>query len=318
MGNSESGFYNLYSEKLKIIKQSLGSYYESNDEMLFYCPKCKHHKRKLSLNIEKNVFKCWICDFRGNTLLPLVAKELKRKWKELTQQVDITRFDSLFENQDKSTSIESHLDLPEYFSTLTSANLSKIGLKAKNYLLNRGVSEQEMRLYKMGFCFHGPYENRVIVPSFDEGGEINYFVARSFSDHYLKYKNAPCAKDVVFNDLLIDWAKPLVLVEGFFDSLKYDNSVPLLGSTLSIKSKLFEKIINNCKLVYICLDKDARKKELKIVKNLLDFGVKVCKIELYGYSDLGEVPNHLLDDYKKRASIMTRDDYLIHKINFGG
>ena len=97
MGNSKSGFYNLYSEKLKIIKQSLGSYYESNDELLFYCPKCKHHKRKLSVNVEKNVFKCWICDFRGNTLLPLVIRELKSKWKELTQQVDITRFDSLFE-----------------------------------------------------------------------------------------------------------------------------------------------------------------------------------------------------------------------------
>ena len=85
---------------------------------------------------------------------------------------------------------------------------------------------------------------------------------------------------------------------GFFDSLKYENSVPILGSTLSTKTKLFNKIVDNCKTVYICLDQDARKKELRIVKKLLDFGINVCKIKLYEYSDLGEVPDHLLGEYK--------------------
>ena len=78
------------------------------------------------------------------------------------------------------------------------------------------------------------------------------------------------------------------------------------------------KIVENCKTVYTCLDKDARDKELKIVKNLLDFGVEVYKIELYDYSDLGEVPDSLLKEYKKRASIITRNDYLLQKLNFGG
>ena len=78
------------------------------------------------------------------------------------------------------------------------------------------------------------------------------------------------------------------------------------------------KIVEKCKTVYICLDQDAKQKELKIVKNLLDFGVKVCKIELYDYSDLGEVPDHLLSEYKKRASLITREDYLLQKLDFGG
>ena len=125
----------MYSEKLSIIKQSLGSCYESNEELLFYCPKCSHHKRKLSVNIEKNVFKCWICDFKGNTLLTLVRdRELRSQWKSLTQQVDLTRFDDLF-SENVETVSHRDLDLPSHFSTLTTPNLSKIGQKAKNYLL---------------------------------------------------------------------------------------------------------------------------------------------------------------------------------------
>ena len=309
----------MYSEKLSIVKQSLGSYYESNDEMLFFCPKCNHHKRKLSVNINKNVFKCWICDFKGNDLYPIIKdRNLKQKWKELTQQVDITRFEEVFSNKQEIITQEAHLELPEHFCTLTTPNLSPLGNKAKNYLLNRGVSAKEILMYKMGFCFHGPYKNRIIVPSYNTSGDLNYFIAGSFGDDYLKYKNPPCSKDIVFNDIFIDWKEPVVLVEGFFDSLKYENSIPVLGSTLSTRSKLFSKIVNNSKIVYLCLDKDARKKEMKIAKNLLDFGVKVCKIEIYDYSDLGEVPNYLLEEYKKRASLLTRDDYLIQEINLGG
>ena len=308
----------MYSEKLSIIKQSLGSYYESNDEMLFHCPKCKHHKKKLSVNINKNAFKCWICDYRGNNLGSLIRdRELRSRWNSLVNQIDITRFDDLFKNKDRYV-MEKSLDLPEHFTPLSSRKLSAIGLKAKKYLLDRGVLFSDILLYKMGFCYHGPYSGRVIVPSFDHQGELNYYIARSFDDSYLKYKNPPCSKDIIFNDVFIDWDKPVVLVEGFFDSLKYENSVPILGSTLNMKTKLFMKIVENCKMVYICLDQDAKQKELKIVKNLLDFGVKVCKIELYDYSDLGDVPDHLLSEYKKRASLITREDYLLQKLDFGG
>ena len=286
--------------------------------MLFHCPKCKHHKRKLSVNINKNAFKCWVCDYRGNNLGTLIRdRELRSRWNSLVNQVDISRFDEIFKNKDRYV-LEKSLELPEYFSTLSSRTLSRVGQRALKYLLDRGVVYSDVLMYKMGFCHHGPYKGRIIVPSFDEEGELNYYVARSFDDSYLKYKNPPCSKDIVFNDLFVDWERPVVLVEGFFDSIKYENSIPILGSTLGIGTKLFTKIVNNCKTVYICLDKDAKKKELKIVKNLLDFGIKVCKIELYDYCDLGDVPDHLLGEYKNRASLITREDYLLQTLDFGG
>ncbi len=296
----------------------MGSYYSSNEELLFTCPKCDHHKKKLSVNIEKNVFKCWICDYRGSDLSPLVVgSKLKAEWRALTNTVDLSRFEDIFS---ETTNVEQKqfLELPEHFVSLSEKNLSSTGLKAKKYLLDREISEQEILLYKVGFCFHGKYKNRVVIPSFDDKGDLNYFIARSFDSNKFKYMNPPASKDVVFNELYIDWDIPVVLVEGFFDSLKYENSIPILGSTLSRKSKLFTKIVQNCKKVYICLDKDARIKEFKIIKNLLDFGIEVCKIELDEYFDLGEVPDNVLRELKKRASIITQEDYLIHKLNIGG
>ena len=41
--------------KTAIIKDVFGDCYGSGSEMLFHCPKCDHHKRKLSINIEKDV-----------------------------------------------------------------------------------------------------------------------------------------------------------------------------------------------------------------------------------------------------------------------
>lgn len=308
----------MQSEKLDILKKSLGNCYETNDEHLFSCPKCKHYKRKLSVNLNKNAFKCWICDYKGNNIVKLIKDPtLKARWLSITNSIDISRFDDLFGEQEEAFNQVS-LELPEYFNSLTNKKLSSVGQKAMRYLLERGITEEQIVFYKMGFCFHGDYKNRIIIPSFDEFGDLNYFVARAFGDNYLKYKNPKCSKDIVFNEIFIDWSEPIVLVEGFFDSIKYENSIPIMGSTLGTNSMLFNKIVNRCKKIYICLDKDAAQKELKIIKKLLDFGVEVCKINIDDHNDLGEVPSHFLEEYKKRASVITSEDYLLQKINFGG
>ena len=61
-------------KKINILKSFLGTPLRSSSELLFYCPKCKHHKKKLSVNIEKNKFKCWICDYKGNDVSRLVRR----------------------------------------------------------------------------------------------------------------------------------------------------------------------------------------------------------------------------------------------------
>mgnify|MGYP005631781647 CR=1 FL=1 len=42
----------------------------------------------------------------------------------------------------------------------------------------------------------------------------HYFVARTYNGDAYKYKNPNASKDIIFNELFIDWNTDLVLVEG--------------------------------------------------------------------------------------------------------
>ena len=108
-------------------------------------------------------------------------------------------------------------------------------------------------------------------------GNCNYFTARSYSGDWLSYKNPPASKNIIFNDLLIDWNKPITLVEGPFDSIKMSNSIPILGSTLKETTKLFKKIAEKQTKVFIGLDEDALSKSMKIISLLLEYGLDVYK-----------------------------------------
>jgi hypothetical protein len=54
------------TEARKILYATLGTYLDKGSELLFACPSCNHHKNKFSINLDKNAFKCWICDYRGS------------------------------------------------------------------------------------------------------------------------------------------------------------------------------------------------------------------------------------------------------------
>ena len=115
-------------KKLRILKNILGNFQHSSDEYLFYCPSCNHHKKKLSVNLDKNVFKCWICDFSGNSIRRLIRKfgdyVALSKWSELTDEVDLGSFSSNLFEEEKEVEI-NRLNLPSEFITM-SCNFSKL------------------------------------------------------------------------------------------------------------------------------------------------------------------------------------------------
>ncbi len=84
-------------EKLNIAKQALGHTTKSGGEHLFHCPFCNHHKPKLSLNIKKNVYKCWVCDASGRNIRRLIKKfgnwSLLKEWDRFSQKIDFSEFD---------------------------------------------------------------------------------------------------------------------------------------------------------------------------------------------------------------------------------
>ena len=53
----------MEGKKYRIIADILGDSCKSDEEHLFCCPFCKDSdKKKMSVNIEKNLYKCWICE----------------------------------------------------------------------------------------------------------------------------------------------------------------------------------------------------------------------------------------------------------------
>lgn len=304
-------------ERIQVVRDVLGDGYRSRNEHLFHCPFCNHHKKKLSLNFEKNFWKCWTCDTAGRDIGRLVklwgSYELRQEWREITGQVEITQFERLF--MDVAPIIhEQVVPLPEEFETLTNGGWDKESRTAIQYLYGRGLTDQDILKWKIGFCRSGAYGGRVIIPSFSAKGRVNYFIARSYRDDWMRYKNPPVSKDIIFNELYMDWDKPVTIVEGVFDAIKATNAVPLLGSTLYEDTSLFQAIIENNQPVYLALDGDAKKKTNRIIKNLLSYGVNAYLISTEGFEDVGEMSLDIFLERQKSATFIPSSNYLLSEM----
>jgi DNA primase len=305
----------LQSDKLKILSNILGRYYASNDEYLFACPKCKHYKKKLSINLDKGVYKCWICDYSGLNLSSLVKRYGDRgyysQWLELDEVVDLSSFDALFESAE-TEDLTTHrtTSLPEDFFSLTKKMNDVEYRKAMNYLSKRNISYKDIVRWRIGFCRTGEYEGRVCIPSFDERGDLSYFIARSYKGGFPKYKNPPVDRNIVFNELYINWDEPVVLVEGVFDAIVAGNALPLLGSTLSERSQVFKTLTTKSPVIYVALDSDASKKEMRMIKLLLQYDLEVYKIDTTGVDDVGSMTKEEFLKRKEEAVLIDQTNYL--------
>lgn len=301
-------------EAKKILYETLGNNFDKGHEILFSCPSCGHHKRKFSINLDKDVFKCWVCDYRGRNVRRVIRRfgtyiQLQ-KWDAISGRADLERFADLF-NEDKLERGSQKICLPGEFVSLTSDKVPATGRYAMKYLESRGITQADILKWKIGFCFEGEFRNRIIIPSFDEDGDCSYFIARSYTGDSYKYKNPRASKDVVFNDLFIDWNKDLTLVEGVFDAMVAGNAIPILGSTLRKGSDLLRKIVRNDTPIYVALDPDAADKERRIIKMLLEYDIELYKIDVSGYEDIGSMPKTVFDERKNNAAFIDRDNYLL-------
>ena len=302
--------------KFQILTDVLGHSYETNREQLFHCPYCEHHKKKFSVNIEKGFYKCWVCDARGKNLGRLVRQfgsfEERQEWNNLSGRVDLGAFEDLF--ADRKPRLETLLNLPQAFVSLASKSPLTGARGALNYLNERGIGFRDILRWKIGYCETGPYHGRIVVPSFNGEGNVNYFIARSYTDAWPKYKNPPAAKNIIFNELYVDWDSPVVIVEGIFDAIKAGNAIPLLGSTIRENSKLFQEIVKKNAIVYLALDPDAKNKTVEILKLLLSYDIEVYMIDVDGYDDVGEMTKDIFEERRKDASFVSQDDYLLQKL----
>lgn len=307
------------------------------------CPKCLfqygsgYKKRKLAIRVNDHLVKCWVCDYRSTNLSNLLAtyhpfflQEYKKKFKirDRSQRcIFIDQFRLLAEGKKEAPKeLTPSLTLPRGFKLLAANGKDWRAKKAIDYLRRRGLDEADLWRWKMGITTEAPtekgeqdYRFRVIVPSFDVNGKLNFFSARAFLPDW---KGAPYSnptmkrEELVFNELNIDWTKELTLVEGVFDLMKCnDNASCILGSSFDPSYKLFQEIVTHQTPVLLALDPDARNKALKIAKALLEYGVTVRFLELPpGIKDVGELQKGEFTQHAERAKLMTMEDFFQMKL----
>jgi DNA primase len=160
--------------------------------------------------------------------------------------------------------------LPDNFTLFKDSHpVYPIRRQAYNYLKSRGITDEIIEKFGIGFCDKGSHSGRIIIPSYDTKGDLNYYVGRSWDPHSrAKYRNPEAEKDqIIFWENLIDWNKDIYLVEGAFDGMFLDNPVVMLGKHMS--ELMFDKIYNNAKgNVIICLDGDAWENAVKLYHEL--------------------------------------------------
>jgi len=306
--------------KVAILREALGNYYGKGDEYLFFCPRCEHHKRKLSVNLNKSAFKCWVCDWSGRNIYRIVRQYASSKsryeWRGLDSSVEIENFrDKLFGPD--LNSVETALQMPEGFVSLANKCLPRTATYPLNYLRSRGLSKTDIIKWKIGYCTEGEYASRIIIPSFNDRGKLNYFVTRTYDNtDWKKYMNPRASKNIIFNHLYLDFDHDIVLVEGVFDAIKAgENSVPLLGSTLTERSKLFYEIVKSDTPVYLALDPDAIKKTNKLISLLLKYDVQIYKIEVDPFKDVGEMTKEIFSRRKASAQEVNSENIFLSRIS---
>ncbi len=166
------------------------------NELAFYCPFCNHHKPKLQVNTETQKWHCWTCNSGGKKLTSLLKKlDVDRKTISIIREI---YGDSNYNPQLEDADTKVFISLPKEFISLSEVpkGFNPEYKHAINYLTQRGITEKDIVKYNIGYCKEGLYARRVIVPSYNSDGSLNYFVSRSYyPEEKMKYKNPPISKN---------------------------------------------------------------------------------------------------------------------------
>lgn len=267
-------------------------------QVQFNCPKCSEDeglssgdgKYNLELNVSRGKYKCWKCEHTNNmhgSIIKLLKQhggyEVAMLYKEEITNIKKSKEyefgyleNEIFIEDDE----EDKIKYPDKtFDFIFDGN--KKEAKALEYIIKRGYSEQLIKKYSFKYTNYETkdksFANRIIIPSFDKYGILNYYTGRSYNEKsFRKYYNCENSekKSIMFNEHFINWDGDVVLVEGPLDHTSVPNSIPLMGKVLTQDSYVFETIIKKAKQnLIIFLDDDAKEDSKKICDLLSRHGL---------------------------------------------
>lgn len=287
---------------------------KGNDNVAFHCPFCNHHKKKLEVNTRSQHWHCWVCNAAGRKL-PILFKRLNVERSKISQLIKL--IDDVELRPRKTTTDTPVLHLPEKFRPLWVFDKTSPEYRnAVHYLYKkRNVTIEDILKYRIGYCRSGEYKGKIVIPSFDANGSLNYFVSRAYyDDDAWKHKNPNASKDIIGFELHVNWEMPIILVEGAFDAIAIKrNAIPLFGKTIPdiLKKRIIER---NVKTIYICLDNDAKKQALETAEYFMANGLDVYLVDLPNDKDPAELGFEKMQELINDTTLLSSDKLMEQKI----
>ena len=300
--------------------------YLETEQIQVNCPKCQEReglsepddRYNLEINTGKRIFRCWKCDN------PKFSGGLKRLVRTYGAHFDYELYvdyagDDFYYDSTKDDDEPVFVSLPSEFISFKKMNeYDTLHVQAYQYMIvERKISREILFKYNVGFCIEGKYGGRIVIPSYNEVGELNYFLTRAFVRGMKPpYLNPKADKDkIIFNEGLINWDSTVYIVEGIFEVFSFPiNSVPMLGKTIS--NAMFMKLNERKPPVVILLDPDAFTNAIEMFQKLQGIYVgyedKLRIVELPGKNDLDEIRRksgvHVMNNYIRNARLLELDD----------
>lgn len=279
---------------LSILKQFLGNPrkdYKGLMQFEFNCPasKCRqdHDKFNLTFNLNKKIFNCWKCHYSGTVHQLAEDYGTKDNKDRLNLIFPPSQFKNFSGNTDSSSfknktpHTEIICELPDGYLPLNKVYQSRYYTYAIKYLEKRRITKEMVEKYHIGYTESGPRKFRIIIPSFNQKNQINYYEARAYLSYvkpsYYKPKE-PHKSEIIFNIKNINFDLPVYLIEGVFDMMPLYNAIPLLGKNIS--DLLLSYLIRYKPKIILCLDEDAITDSIELYKLLESYGLDVYFVEV--------------------------------------
>jgi DNA primase len=300
--------YNIIKSFLDESKQ--GGYQNGIEQYQFCCPCCAEEnggkpdgKYNLEVNFLLGKCHCWKCDIKGNInrlIKRYATSDLAIEYLEDIKMVLASNMYNLNRYDELAKLVEDEeIKLPKTFTLIGDIKKLRNG-KLKTFIEKRHITQDMIDTYHIGYTQWDNEEknirSRLIVPSYDNKGNLTYWTGRDFTgyDGRQKYLNIKAdRKKIIFNEGLIEWDGDIILVEGIIDSLVYPNCIPLMGKQLYPDSRLYDMLVKRSNAnIIICLDSDTNISETKRLYRLLNKGRlkgRIRYIRMNEYKDFGEI-----------------------------
>ena len=287
------------------------------EQQQYNCPCCAQDnggvpdgKYNLEVNLLLGKYHCWKCSeidgTKGNLGKLVKMYGGQSLYKQYRIEIDDIIKSKLYNIQDYSGVstenfiVKEPIRLPKTYRKVNLNGYCKPAVK--EYLEKRKIDQSIIDKFNIGYTEYEEDEKnrgwsyRIIIPSYDEYGDLNFYVGRDYTDNKKRptYKNVDTdKKEIVFQESLINWDADIVLVEGAIDCLYFPNSISLLGKSLAEDSKLYRELVSRSNAnVILCLDSDTQLSESKKIYSSLNRGRLKGRVRYLSpgkYKDFGEL-----------------------------